>query len=119
MTKIPSVDELSTELAVTFCREFCKDTPRIKRESGVVFAQRLRSLAKLHFTQALTADRTALLTELREWADSRIKPQKHGKDCLGEYCDRAFCNWDDIFHKNKEMELRKARINNLINPSNL
>ena len=68
---------------------------------------------------ALTEQRTALLTQLREWADSRIKPQEHGKDCLGEYCDSAFCNWDDISHTNKEMELLKNHINNLINPTNV
>ena len=66
MTKILSVEERSAELAVTFCREFCKDTPRIKPESGVVFAQRLRSFAKLQFTQALTAEREAGAREERE-----------------------------------------------------
>ena len=72
MTKIPSVEERSTELAVTFCREFCKDTPRINPESGVVFAQRLRSFAKLQFTQALTAEREAGAREERVFV---LQPQ--------------------------------------------
>ena len=64
--------------------------------------------------QALTADRLALLTELREWADSRIKPQEHGPDCLGEFCDSAFCNWEDIYKTNTEIALLKAHLYELI-----
>ena len=126
MTKIPSVEAFWKMLEAN---QFVKTTNSItdKVEEHPPAIQDMEAIVAIHgefdkyaiddwLAKALTAERTALLTELREWADSRIKPQKHGKDCLGEYCDRAFCNWDDIFHKNKEMELLKARINNLINP---
>jgi len=63
---------------------------------------------------ALKIARENVLEEVVTWADSRIEPQKHGQDCLGEFCDGAFCNWDVIYQTNKEMELLKAHLDELI-----
>jgi len=98
MTKIPSVEKEILKWMNAYIPEG-KTIP--------VFEDMLEQYA--------TTQRTALLTELKEWADSRIKPQEHGPDCLGEFCDSAFCNWEDIYKTNTEMALLKAHLDELIN----
>ena len=65
MTKISSVEERVKEFNKVF------PLPRILVLSGGMGVQ--RDMMNNWLTQALTADRLALLTELREWAISKLE----------------------------------------------
>jgi len=113
MTKIPSVEERVEEFSIV------NDYPVDIGGWILPYTHQLTEKQKNWLTQTLTADRLALLTELREWADSRIKPQEHGPDCLGEFCDSAYCNWEYIYKTNTEMALLKAHLDELIKSTSL
>jgi len=91
MTKIPSVEERVEELGLCECEDL----------SGELQTDRI--------TQALTADRTALLTELREW----VEIKKLDATVMN------VANRKRAGHINRTLVEVKAHINNLINPDNL
>jgi len=88
MTKIPSVEERVAKFQKEFWKISGKSAPDLDRKQDE------------YITQALTAERTALLTELREVIQAI-----------------DFYGWNEQT-QSKIKEKVQAHINNLINPSN-
>jgi len=105
MTKIPSVEERVAELGLCECEDL----------SGELQTDRI--------TQALTADRTALLTELRDsglLAEKEYVFDEGNKEHIEFETDLEYLETRGEAHEEGHNTLAraiKARINNLINPN--
>ena len=78
MTKIPSVEEVVDNFGKQF--DALKMKPSKKSMPGLE-----RELLKDFMRKALTADRLALLTELREWTENYLKKvNKYAESCHEE-----------------------------------
>jgi len=101
MTKIPTVEETS--------RHFCNGIALQLTPSNAVM-EAIRLLNK-ELPKALTADRTALLTELR---DSELLEEVKVPEYNGDESYHGECNGHNILAR-----AIKAHINNLINPTSV
>ena len=100
MTKIPSVEEKVEAFTKTIKGEFpCQMIGGVAHYDILLLKEELKA--------SLTADRTALLTELRESKLLEEKEHKKGNDD---------CSWCEIYGHNTLARAIKAHIDNLINP---
>jgi len=106
MTKIPSVEERAGELWRCIKHDFEKEgieLPNSWNGIGMAYGGYARAI------EALTADRTAILTELREWVEI-----KKLDTTLMNVANRKRAG-----HINRTLVEIKAHINNLINPNSV